>query len=89
MIADVAEISLRSGDYYLSRTSHGSTLSAVVHSWVLARAHRHMAMDYFEEVLNSDIADVQGGTAAEGIHLAVMGGQHRSVATVFHWTRNT
>lgn len=27
-------------DYYLARTSHGSTLSGVVHTWVLARANR-------------------------------------------------
>jgi hypothetical protein len=26
--------------YYLARTSHGSTLSAVVHAWVLARSDR-------------------------------------------------
>ena len=25
-------------DYYMARTSHGSTLSGVVHSWVLTRA---------------------------------------------------
>lgn len=61
-------------DYYLARTSHGSTLSAVVHSWVLARAHRQMAMDYFDRVLQSDIADIQGGTTFEGIHLAAMAG---------------
>lgn len=61
-------------DYYLARTSHGSTLSAVVHSWVLARANRHMAMHYFDRVLQSDIADIQGGTTAEGIHLAAMAG---------------
>jgi alpha,alpha-trehalase len=61
-------------DYYLARTSHGSTLSAVVHSWVLARANRHMAMHYFGQVLQSDIADIQGGTTAEGIHLAAMAG---------------
>lgn len=60
--------------YYLSRTSHGSTLSAVVHSWVLARANRHLAMDFFHEVLDSDIADIQGGTTAEGIHLAAVAG---------------
>ena len=29
--------------YYLDRTRHGSTLSKVVHSWVLARADRHKA----------------------------------------------
>jgi alpha,alpha-trehalase len=61
-------------DYYLSRTSDGSTLSAIVHSWVLARANRDNAMRYFVQVLGSDIADIQGGTTAEGIHLAAMAG---------------
>lgn len=61
-------------DYYLSRTSHGSTLSAVVHSWVLARGHREQAMEFFVQALNSDVADIQGGTTAEGIHLAAMAG---------------
>ncbi|ASL15166.1 trehalose-6-phosphate phosphatase OtsB1 [Mycobacterium intracellulare subsp. chimaera] len=64
----------RTVDYYLARTSHGSTLSAVVHSWVLARANRHMAIEYFDRVLQSDIADIQGGTTSEGIHLAAMAG---------------
>ena len=61
-------------DYYLSRTSDGSTLSAIVHSWVLARANRHHAMRYFVQVLGSDVADIQGGTTSEGIHLAAMAG---------------
>src|SRR5690606_14448972 len=61
-------------DYYLARTSPGSTLSAVVHAWVLARANRDRAMEYFERVLKSDVADIQGGTTAEGIHLAAMAG---------------
>jgi alpha,alpha-trehalase len=61
-------------DYYRTRTSHGSTLSMVVHSWVLARGDRDRALKYFEQVLLSDIADIQGGTAAEGIHLAAMAG---------------
>jgi alpha,alpha-trehalase len=61
-------------DYYRSRTSGGSTLSAIVHSWVLARANRNMAMEYFGQVLNSHIADIQGGTTSEGIHLAAMAG---------------
>ena len=61
-------------DYYLSRTSGGSTLSAIVHSWVLARANRHHAMRYFVQVLASDVADIQGGTTSEGIHLAAMAG---------------
>ena len=61
-------------DYYLARTSHGSTLSGVVHTWVLARANRDRAMEFFEHVLKSDIADIQGGTTSEGIHLAAMAG---------------
>ncbi|MEM6110673.1 trehalose-phosphatase [Mycobacterium sp. 050272] len=61
-------------DYYLARTSHGSTLSAIVHSWVLARSNRRRAMEYFQLVLKSDVADIQGGTTAEGIHLAAMAG---------------
>jgi trehalose/maltose hydrolase-like predicted phosphorylase len=60
--------------YYLDRTCHGSTLSKVVHSWVLARADRHKAWDYFLQALESDIADVQGGTTGEGIHLGAMAG---------------
>ena len=61
-------------DYYQSRTSHGSTLSAVVHAWVLARGDRHRAMQYFEQAMSSDIVDIQRGTTAEGIHLAAMAG---------------
>lgn len=61
-------------DYYMSHTSHGSTLSGVVHTWVLARGHRDRAMEYFEQVLKSDVADIQGGTTSEGIHLAAMAG---------------
>lgn len=38
-------------DYYLHRTSHGSTLSGVVHAWVLARGDRERAMRYFQQVL--------------------------------------
>jgi alpha,alpha-trehalase len=61
-------------DYYMARTSHGSTLSGVVHTWVLARANRHRALEFFEQVLVSDVADIQGGTTSEGIHLAAMAG---------------
>ena len=64
----------RTIDYYLERTSHGSTLSAVVHAWVLARAHREQAMEFFVRALDSDVADIQGGTTPEGIHLGAMAG---------------
>jgi trehalose/maltose hydrolase-like predicted phosphorylase len=58
--------------YYDSRCSHGSTLSRVVSAWVLARSDRAKAIGYFTEALLSDIADIQGGTAAEGVHLGAM-----------------
>ncbi|MGZ4619909.1 MAG: glycoside hydrolase family 65 protein, partial [Frankiaceae bacterium] len=64
----------RNIDYYMKRTSHGSTLSKIVHAWVLARRDRMRAWDYFLEALDSDIADVQGGTTQEGIHLGAMAG---------------
>lgn len=64
----------RNVQYYLQRTSHGSTLSRIVHSWVLARSHRERAWGLFKQALESDIADIQGGTTSEGIHLGAMAG---------------
>jgi alpha,alpha-trehalase len=64
----------RNIDYYLARTSHGSTLSRVVHAWVLARKDRPHAWHLFREALLSDLNDIQGGTTAEGIHLGAMAG---------------
>lgn len=61
-------------EYYLKRTSHGSTLSRVVHSWVLARSDRGASWNLFKEALESDVSDIQGGTTPEGIHLGAMAG---------------
>jgi trehalose/maltose hydrolase-like predicted phosphorylase len=61
-------------DYYLKRTSHGSTLSRVVHAWVLARSKRELSWHLFKEALESDVSDIQGGTTGEGIHLGAMAG---------------
>jgi alpha,alpha-trehalase len=61
-------------EYYLARTSHGSTLSWVVHSWVLARLDRRRSWELFLQALRSDISDIQGGTTHEGIHLGAMAG---------------
>ena len=60
--------------YYIKRTSDGSTLSRIVRSWVEARLDRECSWHCFEEALNSDFKDVQGGTTSEGIHLGSMGG---------------
>jgi alpha,alpha-trehalase len=64
----------RTVDYYLARTSHGSTLSQVVHSWVLARSDRSRSWQLFNQALESDVDDIQGGTTPEGIHLGAMAG---------------
>ena len=64
----------RNIDYYMSRTSHGSTLSRVVHSWILARSDRDQAWQFFTRALKSDVEDIQGGTTSEGIHLGAMAG---------------
>jgi len=64
----------RTIEYYLHRTSHGSTLSRVVHSWVLARSDRARSWSLFCDALRSDIDDIQGGTTPEGIHLGSMAG---------------
>ena len=67
-----ADTTQRSIDYYLQRTSHGSTLSRVVHSWVLARSDRERSWEFFEAALLSDLDDAQGGTTREGVHLGAM-----------------
>ncbi len=62
-------------DYYIKRTSHGSTLSKVVHCFISQKVGKVKAFwNWFIEVLKSDIYDTQGGTTTEGIHAGVMGG---------------
>jgi alpha,alpha-trehalase len=64
----------RNVEYYGARTSHGSTLSRVVDAWVLARSDRPRSWRLFTEAVESDVADIQGGTTSEGIHLGAMAG---------------
>lgn len=61
-------------DYYVSRMSHGSTLCRVATSWVLSRVDRAGSHRAFREAMVSDVADIQGGTTREGIHLGAMAG---------------
>lgn len=59
--------------YYLARTSHGSTLSRVVHAQLAEMVDdRELAWKLYQEALYSDFRDIQGGTTAEGIHTGVM-----------------
>ncbi len=61
-------------DYYIRRTSHGSTLSRIVHAFLAnGLGHSELAWTLYMEALTSDYVDIQGGTTAEGIHAGVMG----------------
>ncbi|MDH6363772.1 trehalose/maltose hydrolase-like predicted phosphorylase [Enterococcus sp. PF1-24] len=60
-------------DYYLARTSHGSTLSRVVHGQLATMVNnKELSWQLYQEALYSDYQDIQGGTTAEGIHAGVM-----------------
>jgi beta-phosphoglucomutase family hydrolase len=62
-------------DYYLARTSHGSTLSRVVHAQLANMiGDTELSRILYQDALSSDFNDIQGGTTAEGIHLGVMAG---------------
>ncbi|MCK5706221.1 MAG: glycoside hydrolase family 65 protein [Candidatus Aureabacteria bacterium] len=62
-------------DYYIKRTSHGSTLSKIVHCFLAdVIGESTLAWQFYCDVLESDIYDTQGGTTKEGIHTGVMGG---------------
>lgn len=60
-------------NYYMDRSSHGSTLSGIVDAWVLARSDRIHSWTQFKEALRCDIDD-EGGMTAEGVHLGAMAG---------------
>jgi trehalose/maltose hydrolase-like predicted phosphorylase len=68
------ETARRTIEYYDRRTSHGSTLSLIVHAGVLAAIDPERSWERFLAALDSDLADIQGGTTPEGIHLGVMAG---------------
>lgn len=70
--------------YYLVRTSHGSTLSRIVHAGLAEEVQdRRLAWQLFSEALNSDYGDIQGGTTAEGIHTGVMAATLMVTLTTF------
>jgi trehalose/maltose hydrolase-like predicted phosphorylase len=62
-------------DYYIHRTSHGSTLSRLVHARLAFNAGlNEKGWQLYMESLESDLNDIQGGTTGEGIHCGVMAG---------------
>ncbi len=65
----------RNLDYYLQRTSHGSTLSRVVHGKLaMVAGNPALSWQLYSDALSSDFNDIQGGTTGEGIHSGVMAG---------------
>jgi trehalose/maltose hydrolase-like predicted phosphorylase len=69
-----ADTARKNIDYYDQRTSHGSTLSFITYAGALAEVDAERAWERFLVALDSDIADIQGGTTKEGIHMGVMAG---------------
>ena len=69
-----AEQLLATVEHYAARTTDGSTLSHVVHAWVVARSNRSGSWEHLTHALAADLDDTQGGTTREGIHLGAMAG---------------
>ena len=71
-------------EYYIQRTSHGSTLSRLVHgrlAWQIGL--QDIGWDLYLDALRSDLVDIQGGTTGEGIHCGVMAGTVYEVIATF------
>ncbi|MEN2740264.1 glycosyl hydrolase family 65 protein [Microbacterium sp. X-17] len=69
-----ADTIVRTVERYSRSSTYGSTLSNVVHSWLEARRDRSRSWQFLERTLQSDLADIQGGTTRYGVHLAAMAG---------------
>jgi len=61
-------------NYYLNRTSNGSSLALVIHAWIEARQERERSWELFSQALQTDMVNDQTGSTHEGIHLAAMSG---------------
>lgn len=62
-------------DFYLSRTTHGSTLSLIVHAYLAALIGRSSdGVEWYLKSLKADFQDIQNGTTREGIHTGLMAG---------------
>lgn len=64
----------RTVEYYLARTSHGSTLSRIVFASVFNDFKPNLANQLYWQALVSDFEDSQKGSTKEGIHLGIMAG---------------
>ncbi len=65
---------LKNINYYLNRTSNGSSLALTIHAWIEARQARERSWELFSQALETDMVDARTGSTREGIHLAAMSG---------------
>jgi len=65
---------VRNISYYLSRTTNGSSLALVIHSWIEARQARKRSWKLFSKAIEIDMVEDQTKSTREGIHLAAMSG---------------
>jgi len=71
-------------EYYMDRTSHGSTLSRLVHARIAWQTGLYdLGWSMYLDALRSDLVDIQGGTTGEGIHCGVMAGTVYDVISTF------
>jgi hypothetical protein len=79
---EVPEGSLQADlDFYVPRTSHGSSLSPAITAGLLARAGRaDEALEMLRMALRLDLDDVTG-TSAGGLHIATIGGVWQALVT--------
>jgi trehalose/maltose hydrolase-like predicted phosphorylase len=76
-------------DFYEPRTAHGSSLSPAIHAGLLARAGRFReALSALRIAARIDLDDLTG-SAADGVHLASMGGLWQALAFGFAGVRPT
>ncbi len=61
-------------NYYLNRTTNGSSLALAIHAWIKARQSRIDSWKFFSQALETDIVEERTGSTHEGIHLAAMAG---------------
>jgi len=90
-IGNTKKFLYRNYTYYEQRTSHGSTLSKVVHAAISRDMGTSEGMwKWFMEAVASDIHDTQGGTTIEGVHCGVMAGTINIITRVMagiHFTK--
>ena len=61
-------------EFYGARSTHGSMLSNVVHSWVEARRDRQRSWEFLGGALDSDLVHADDSATNEGVHLGAMAG---------------